>query len=490
VREVLVACIPIIKGESFFLGEAMSAYVVKCTDLAQLKQQWDSIILNHSQHVPKPKFQSDTAFRNLVQDLAKHPRIQWFLYTENDTDIALRLYDSPFKHAYPRYFQTNVTSSGREWVILRGKNFGSNDGPFKQAMRRAFGVNIWPTGNAPNPGGVRLKNETKNRLDYFEDKHHNNAGEVIVDEEKEIAIQVEKGPTMIDLLRQFGQVILYGPPGTGKTREAKRVALSLLSGSEPSAVATAGQIEEQLTPFHQSNRYEIVVFHPAYEYEQFVGGIEPMIAGEQLAFRVRPGVFLRLCRHAEQSSQPAVLLIDEINRGNLPKLLGELVYALEYRAPHRVSLPIVCDGRNDLVVPTRLYIIATMNSSDRSIGHIDVAIRRRFGLVHIGPNPDVVRNAWKQIKGVEAYGEQLAGLMTALNQALGGEDPTAEVELGVGHSYFLPNPGSSRDESLKQVRMKWKYQVQPLLREYAQLLNLGLEFFARFRELPPLPAGH
>ena len=92
----------------------------------------------------------------------------------------------------------------------------------------------------------------------------------------------------------------------------------------------------------------------------------------------KPGPFLRLCRAAEKNDQPVVLVIDEINRGNLPKLLGEFVYALEYRGC-QVTLPFD-DGRTDLIVPRNLYVIATMNSADRSIGHIDVAIRRRFGL--------------------------------------------------------------------------------------------------------------
>src|SRR3954464_780609 len=100
---------------------------------------------------------------------------------------------------------------------------------------------------------------------------------------------------------------------------------------------TDEQVEEALTGYRKAHRFDLVVFHPAYEYEQFVGGIEPMVAGSHLGFQVKAGVFLRLCRQAEPSpDQPrrpsVVLVIDEINRGNLPKLLGELVYALEYRA--------------------------------------------------------------------------------------------------------------------------------------------------------------
>ena len=114
--------------------------------------------------------------------------------------------------------------------------------------------------------------------------------------------------------------------------------------------------------------------------------------------------------------------------------------------------------------PRYLYIIATMNSSDRSIGHIDVAIRRRFGLYHVGPNPEVVRNSWKEA-GDMTFGGQLAELMQQLNKALGGgDDPTAEVELGVGDSYFLPNAGATGEAAKRQVQMKWVYQVQPLLR--------------------------
>jgi hypothetical protein len=283
------------------------------------------------------------------------------------------------------------------------------------------------------------------------------------------------------LLEQFGQMILYGPPGTGKTRETKRVALALLAGSESTAntASTDEDIEEQLKPFKDAGRFDLVVFHPAYEYEQFVGGIEPIPVGQQISFQAKAGVFTRLCRKAQAGKLPAVLVIDEINRGNLPKLLGELVYALEYRG-HEVKLPFEANGRTDLKVPKNLYVIATMNSADRSIGHIDVAIRRRFGLYPLQPNPDVVRQVWSSV-GDEPYGKQLADLMSRINAKLrSGPDAAAASEWGVGQSYFLPKPGASVDAAKKQVEMKWTYQVQPLLREYEQLLNLDAHSLQEF----------
>jgi 5-methylcytosine-specific restriction protein B len=290
----------------------------------------------------------------------------------------------------------------------------------------------------------------------------------------------EEDSEMRELLEQLSQIILYGPPGTGKTRQAKRLALSLLAegdeGTDP--VSADDEIERQLLPFRQAGRFGLVVFHPAFEYEQFVGGIEPTVLGGQLSFRAKAGIFMELCRRAASDGRAAVLVIDEINRGNLPKLLGELVYALEYRG-RTVRLPFD-DGNPDLVIPPNLYVIATMNSADRSIGHIDVAIRRRFGLYPVGARPEVVREMWLAA-GDESFGGRLAGLMKRLNEKLGaGHDPSAAIELGVGHSYFLPSPDASDDAAKRQVELKWVYQVQPLLREYSQLSNLSADSLQEF----------
>jgi 5-methylcytosine-specific restriction protein B len=276
-----------------------------------------------------------------------------------------------------------------------------------------------------------------------------------------------------ELLREFGQIILYGPPGTGKTREAKLAALALFEKKVREDV-TEGEIKEKLDAFRKTGRFDLVVFHPAYEYEQFIGGIAPNLKNGNGGFKTTAGTFLNLCRAATAVPEERfVLVIDEINRGNLPKLLGELVYALEYRG-EPVTLPFAFDEDDTLTIPENLYIIATMNSADRSIGPIDVAIRRRFGLVECPPRSKVVRDIWASISD-DDYGVRLAALMDQLNDTLkmNGHDATASIELGVGHSYFLPKPRAAGSIAKQQVRNKWEYQVKPLLREYEQLMPSG-----------------
>jgi 5-methylcytosine-specific restriction protein B len=123
------------------------------------------------------------------------------------------------------------------------------------------------------------------------------------------------------------------------------------------------------------------------------------------------------------------------------------------------------------VVTKDLYIVGTMNSSDRSIGNIDVAVRRRFGLIHIEPDAEIVRDFWRDTDS--SFGDQLANLMEQLNNELdhGGE-------LQVGHAYFLPD--RSLPDPKKQVERKWAHQVHQLLREYGQLLTLDEKFFHKY----------
>ena len=347
------------------------AEVIRCANLEDLLTKWNEV---RDKLALKGTFWGEGVFENLKAT----PRIQWFLYTDNRNGIAVRLYDQTFKNDHPEHYQDPQRDP---WVILRGENLGPENGPCKAAMLKALrdqGYEAWTATKAPsndprNPESVNVWNaDEKGRRQYFEDQFHNNAGQT--GPESGPGPGSEKEPmnsldTVVGLLHQFRQVILYGPPGTGKTRLARLAALAVLNGTP--IPQKEEDVRVLLTGLKKEGRFELVVFHPAYEYEQFVGGIAPRLGKQGLEYEVKLGPFFNLCTWVRNNKRRAVLVIDEINRGNLPKLMGELVYALEYR-DNDVTVPF--EGHS-LEVPQDLYIIGTMNSSDRSIGHIDAAIR-------------------------------------------------------------------------------------------------------------------
>ncbi len=168
------------------------------------------------------------------------------------------------------------------------------------------------------------------------------------------------------LLRERRSAILEGPPGTGKTRLALEVAQIIGS-------------------------HEMVQFHPARTYEDFVVGLYPEVTGGELAFKVRAGDLLRANAAAEAA--PHVLVIDEINRADLGRVLGEAVSLFEPGDPDRaVRLPHVPQDHPDVLqLSQNLLVLGTRNTADRSIARIDLAIRRRFAFVDVWPSLDVVR---------------------------------------------------------------------------------------------------
>jgi 5-methylcytosine-specific restriction endonuclease McrBC GTP-binding regulatory subunit McrB len=248
---------------------------------------------------------------------------------------------------------------------------------------------------------------------------------------------------VLGLLRLKKQLVLQGVPGTGKTHVARCLA-RLLAHDRPDCV-------------------RLVQFHPAYSYEEFVEGIRArgveVNGRSEVTFPVEGGV---LCQFAEQAakrpSEPHVLLVDELNRGNLPRIFGELLYLLEYR-DQEITLPY---SKRLFRLPDNLFLLATMNPLDRSAVALDQAIRRRFSFVDM-PADAAILASWLEAHPPgeakdETFGPRVVLLFEELNRRL-ARDLGSEKQ--VGHSFFMV-PELNADK----LSAVWDHHIRPLLLDY------------------------
>lgn len=208
-------------------------------------------------------------------------------------------------------------------------------------------------------------------------------------------------------------------------------------------------------------RFRMVTFHQSYSYEEFVEGFRPQEIndGSGMIYKVQKGIFREICEDAEKNPDEAyAIFIDEINRGNISKIFGELITLIEIdkrisvKDPTkgiRVQLPY---SKIEFGVPENLFIVGTMNSVDRSVALVDMALRRRFEFKSVRPNKD-------QIKDGTVHGVNLRGVFTKLNQKI---SVILGSEYQIGHSYFM-NENVSTKENLK---LTWFSKILPLLQEY------------------------
>ena len=260
------------------------------------------------------------------------------------------------------------------------------------------------------------------------------------------------------ILERKGQVIVYGPPGTGKTFWARTTARGL------AALASYGKPFNDLSPAEKTTlegdkgSVRFCTFHPAYGYEDFIEGYRPR-GGERdhLSFERRDGIFKTLCRDAAQSKDHKFfLLIDEINRGDIPRIFGELLTLLEKdKRGMEVILPV---SGERFSVPPNVFVIGTMNTADRSIALLDTALRRRFGFIELMPDVSV-------LSGVSA-GDRipLAAWLAALNERIRAHSGRDARNLQIGHAYLLEDgrPISSFSKFARVVAE----DIIPLLEEY------------------------
>lgn len=196
--------------------------------------------------------------------------------------------------------------------------------------------------------------------------------------------------------------------------------------------------------------FKLVQFHPAYSYEDFVRGIVAEVVDKQPTFNVKNKVLAEFAERAiDNPKAKFVLIIDEINRANLPAVLGELIYALEYRGKPVNSIYEL--NEREIKLPANLLIIGTMNTADRSVGHIDYAIRRRFAFIDVLPNEALVPTFAKEKFHI------VSGLFS--KEFLSSDFRKDDVQ--IGHSYFM-----AKDK--EELDIKVKYEVVPILKEYVK----------------------
>lgn len=282
-----------------------------------------------------------------------------------------------------------------------------------------------------------------------------------------------------DELRRRGQVVLQGAPGVGKTYEAVRYVNWASAGSQdashlssllsvlPSHERTPRQVAEAVITQGLTAVWDLVQFHPSYGYEDFVRTLAPRPRSSGMTFVAehRPMSFLSAVgQHllSRGSKADVILVVDEINRADISRVFGELLYGLEYRNTP-VATPHEVDGSNSLVVPENLLLVGTMNTADRSIALIDYALRRRFTFLNLSPQRHVIERAAWQGPVDRSAALRLYDLTAAL--FIGPEPGLAA--LAVGHSYFLPVKATTVEESLDGLARRFAYEVHPLLQEYA-----------------------
>jgi 5-methylcytosine-specific restriction protein B len=266
-----------------------------------------------------------------------------------------------------------------------------------------------------------------------------------------------------ELLDERRQLVLYGPPGTGKTYMACRFLLHWLLVHEG---RESVQVLDDRDRFHDEwgrlttpgeNRVAqvtMLTFHPSYSYEDFVEGYRPKpTSGDGLTLQLEPGVFKRICAAASvDPDRPYVVLIDEINRANLPKVLGELITIIEAdkRGLH-VTLP---QSKELFAIPSNVFIVGTMNTADRSIKVLDAAIRRRFAFHEIMPQSEL-------LAGTQFGDLALDVFLDYLNARI-SEKEGREKQIGHAVFFVAGEPITEVEEFARRV----KNEVVPLLQEY------------------------
>jgi len=287
-------------------------------------------------------------------------------------------------------------------------------------------------------------------------------------------------------------VIFYGPPGTGKTYTTAKKAVAICDNVAEEDLTNYTEVMKRYNKLKENNRIEFITFHQSYGYEEFIEGIKPIVLNEDdesedesennkesktnikiendIKYDVVDGIFKKFCDNARKAIietnnndiplEAYVFIIDEINRGNISKIFGELITLIETtkRAGKKecisTKLPY---SKEEFTVPDNVYIIGTMNTADRSIALMDTALRRRFYFEEMLPNYDLLKDIFVEDEGVKV---NIGAMLKAINERI---EYLYDREHTIGHAVFLELKENNNIDKLENI---FKKSVIPLLQEY------------------------
>jgi Cdc6-like AAA superfamily ATPase len=229
----------------------------------------------------------------------------------------------------------------------------------------------------------------------------------------------------------------------------------------PELLELKSKIENfESVPNKRIERFEFLTFHQSYSYEDFIEGIKPELAESDVSYKIEEGVFQKMCNRARNdSSNNYAIFIDEINRGNISSIFGELITLIEddkrEGKPNEIKATLPYSKKH-FSVPNNLYIIGTMNTADRSVEALDTALRRRFSFIEMNPEPEKLNTDQFKCVGID-----LEALLKAINARI---EKLLDKEYCIGHSYFMTI--TNRKEPLEEMKTIFQNKILPLLQEY------------------------
>lgn len=350
---------------------------------------------------------------------------------------------------------------GRYKLVGRGVvESGYEYDPNRRRYRNIRKVRWTHKGEWPHPGNAHVKTLT-NVTDYTDyvteiEALFSDVSLDIVEEDStpyppydaedflsEVFMDKDSYETLVALVRNKQNVILQGAPGVGKTFVAERLAYSIMGVRDKDRITT-------------------IQFHQSYSYEDFIMGFRPTTTG--IGYELHDGVFYTFCKRAENDfKDDYFFIIDEINRGNMSKIFGELLMLIENdKRGEKLNLMYT---HEEFYVPSNVYIIGMMNTADRSLAMLDYALRRRFAFFDLKPafNSDGFQEYRSELDSERL--DKLINSVEKLNDAITEDDSLGEG-FCIGHSYFCDLPKDSETELDKALSRIVEFELIPLLKEY------------------------